>query len=490
MAQRNIGIDFADEGYLWYGVQRTLSGEMAMLDFFGYDPGRYWWSAAWLFIVGSDGILATRTTTYIFAGLSFFLLFWTLSRQIRANWILLVASLVLVIWLYPRHKLFDIGVSVFLVSISIIYLERPSLLRHLLLGVTVGSAAVFGRNHGVYALFGAVLLVSANTFSQRPFRLTNWPVFGAGVVLGFSPMLIAMAALPEFGDFMVRSVAKQLGMTTTNLKLPIPWPWSIDLSGTETRKTLQLLASGIVFLAFPLVAVIGMFLYVKNRGRLSSNTVLFAAIAYLPGYAHHAFSRSDVAHLCQGAFPLLIASTAIASKLWSRNNSATAVALMIAMVAFAYTIPWDAQPISRYLRDTDSMVSVSVGHEELFANKQKAELYSYVEALVQSRLAEGHTFYAAPYWPGLYAAFRVRAPVRSIYPLWRNSEAYELREIERFERSNVSFALISLRELDALPERRFDRTNPLLYDYVNRNFRQVLNGPLEHDGLIEVYLAN
>jgi hypothetical protein len=135
------------------------------------------------------------------------------------------------------------------------------------------------------------------------------------------------------------------------------------------------------------------------------------------------------------------------------------------------------------------MVSLSVGHEELFANKQRAELYSHVEALVQSRLAEGQTFYAAPYWPGLYAAFRVRAPVRSIYPLWRNSEAYELKEIERFERSHVSFALISLRELDAQPERRFDRTNPLLYDYVNRNFRQVLNGPIAQDDFIEVYLA-
>jgi hypothetical protein len=70
-----VGIGLSDEGYLWYGTWRTMLGEVPILDFRGYDPGRYYWGAAWGLLFG-DGIIGLRLSNALFAfgGLSFGLL--------------------------------------------------------------------------------------------------------------------------------------------------------------------------------------------------------------------------------------------------------------------------------------------------------------------------------------------------------------------------------------------------------------------------------
>src|SRR5262245_22058228 len=60
----DLNFNIGDEAFLWYGVIRTRAGEVAVRDFQSYEPGRYYWCAAWSLIFG-QGILALRASLAI-----------------------------------------------------------------------------------------------------------------------------------------------------------------------------------------------------------------------------------------------------------------------------------------------------------------------------------------------------------------------------------------------------------------------------------------
>ena len=102
--QGNAGFDLGDEGYLWYGAKQVMQGAVPMRDFMSYDPGRYYWSAAFMGLWGDDGIMSLRYAVAIFQAAALLVAIELIARTERRSSVLfvLLAVLALASWMLPR----------------------------------------------------------------------------------------------------------------------------------------------------------------------------------------------------------------------------------------------------------------------------------------------------------------------------------------------------------------------------------------------------
>ena len=117
--QGSTGFSLWDEGFLWYGAQRVMLGEVPVRDFLSYDPGRYYWSAALMSLWGNNSIMTLRGVVAIFQAMGLFvgLVLIARAKKKQSFLYLLLSAVTLAVWMFPRHKLFDISLSIFLISV-------------------------------------------------------------------------------------------------------------------------------------------------------------------------------------------------------------------------------------------------------------------------------------------------------------------------------------------------------------------------------------
>src|SRR5260370_38926730 len=122
LAERRLDFTIGEEGFLWYGVIQTAHGGVPLRDFYSYDPGRYYWAAAWSPLAG-DGLLALRFATALFsaAGLACGLL--AARRAISNPWLLAATGALLLCWMVPRNKIFEPSLALAAVWCAVALLE-------------------------------------------------------------------------------------------------------------------------------------------------------------------------------------------------------------------------------------------------------------------------------------------------------------------------------------------------------------------------------
>ena len=229
-AQAWRGLSLWDEGFLWYGVQRTLAGEVPMRDFMAYDPGRYYWSAIVMRWLGSDGIVALRASLAALQALAVFAGLWIVGRNsprgTGAAWLLSVAAL-LAAWMTPDFKGGDFATALGLLAALAFLAERPTAKRHLLAGACTGLAAVMGRNHGLYGAAGALFAVwvLGRTHKSGGATSRGMGLWGIGVVAGYLPMVLMLFFCPGFAASLGEGIRFTFEIKATNLPVPVPWPW-------------------------------------------------------------------------------------------------------------------------------------------------------------------------------------------------------------------------------------------------------------------------
>lgn len=487
--QGNKGFNLWDEGFLWYGVQRVLLGEVPIRDFMAYDPGRYYWSAALVSIFGDNGIMSLRAAVAVFQALGLFvgLLLVAQSEKTKGQidiifWLMIAATLV--VWMFPRHKLFDISISILLIGVLNYLVNKPTSRRYLIAGACLGLVAVFGRNHGVYGAISSLGIIAWLSIKNNsgPSFMKAVVLWGTGIVIGFLPVILMALLIPGFAIAFWESVRFLFEHKSTNLPLPIPWPWTVNFAAPSVGDAARGVLIGLFFIGTLIFAGLSIFwvVYCKFKGKPVPPTLVASAFLAFP-YAHYAFARADVGHLAHGVFPLLIGCLVLLASARLRIKWPLAVALCGASfwVMHVFHPGWQC-------RASKQCIDVEIADETLQIDPGTANDIALLRQLAVQFAPNGQAFIATPFWPGAYAMLERKSPMWEIYALFSRSESFEQKEIERIKASRPGFAFIFDFPLDGRDELRFKNTHPLINQYILDNFDPM---SISQNPAYQIYIA-
>jgi hypothetical protein len=467
VAQARIAFDLADEGFLWYGSQQTERGQVPFRDFQSYDPGRYYWNAACSLVLG-DGILAHRQALALFqlVGLSAGL--YTL-RRARLHWGLVVAAgICLLLWMLPRHKVFDSGFAMIVTLAGTWLVRSPSLRGHFQAGALVGLAACFGLNHAVYgtvAHLALILFALARLDPARPARrLAAWFL---GACAGYLPIAALALLVPGYAAAQLDNLAAIASSGTTNLEIPVPWPWRSPASPLPLAGRWHAFGVGAAFLLAPLAAGLLALRLWKSAPIRTADPACLAGLFTGTMYLHHAFSRADVGHLAQSIHPLLIALWAALPAATSWRSAWRTAAILAPLAACTLLAAGIAQPLGlKLLAGPGVYVPVQVGDDTLLVHEGVAGTVEQLNSLRGQIDAEGGRIGLVSRWPALYSVWRERSPLWDLYYLLPGPPAREERAIRQLEEERVEWVIADARPLDGRPDLRIETTHPRLWHHL------------------------
>jgi hypothetical protein len=478
--QGHDGFNLYDEGFLWYGAQRVLVGEVPVRDFMSYDPGRYYWSAALMGAMGDDGLIALRVAVAAFEAVGLSLALLLLQTRRRIDPILLaLAAITFTAWMYPRHKLFDITLSIMLISVTASIIRVPRRMNFFIAGVVLGAVAVFGQNHGVYGvcgLVGGIVYLACLRVRTTGWLLKSSLILTAGVFVGYLPIIVMIIFVPGFATEFWAGIRLLFDLGSTNLSLPVPWPWQAPFATGSLMTSAQAVATGTIFIALAALAVGGPVWALRRATRLRPADPILVSCALLAvPYAHFAFSRADTGHLAQGIFPLLVGCFAI---LWNRPAWIRwPLGVVTAAVSLFVMLP--LQPGWVCHVSDDVCVEKNVAGDVLNTGLNDTGDLKTLETLADQYSPGGRSFVAAPFWPGAYAALRRKSPMWEIYALFPRDESFQRLEIERIKKAGPGFVFVVDYAADGRDSLRFRNTHSLIDRFFRENFERLSDAELD-----------
>jgi hypothetical protein len=475
--QGHKGFSLWDEGFLWYGVQRVMLGEVPLRDFMSYDPGRYYWSGLLMSLWGDNGIMALRGTVAVFQVMGLFAALLLIARSATTpNFpYLFLSAITLVAWMYPRHKLFDVSLSILLIAALAFLVQNPTRRRYFLTGLCVGFVAVFGRNHGLYGVLGSVGVMIWLTIGRvdEPGFIKGAMLWAIGVAIGYAPILLMILLVPGFAAAFLESLLFFLEIKATNLTLPVPWPWRVAFDSVSVSKAIREVLVGLFFIAMLVFGILAIAWVTRQKfhKRAVPSALVAAAFLALP-YAHYAYSRADVSHLAKGIFPLLVGCLVLLATQRAKIKWPLALALCGASlwVMVHFHPAWQC-------RASKQCVDIEISRSELSVDANTASEIALLRKLAVEYAPNGQSFVATPFWPGAYPLLERKSPMWEIYALFPRSESFQQLEIQRIKAANPGFILIFDFPLDGREELRFRNTHALIHQYISNNFELLPDSP-------------
>jgi len=480
LTQERIGINLGDEGFLWYGVQRVLAGEAPVRDFDAYEPGRYYWDAAWAVALGSDGLIQLRLANAAFAAGGLFLALLCVRRVVRSWLLLTLFGAILVLWLYPRHKLFEHGIAMAGVFIATELIRRPTIWRHALAGTFVGASTFFGRNHGLYMGVSLGLLAVYVYFRvDRKDARRRTAAFAAGLMLGLLPLVSMFIFAPGYWHAMVESVVMMVQGTQRQQALAVPWPWRSSGAPMAGSEAAWRIGTGLGFLLMPaLLCGVLVWATVMRKSDIKERALMIGAAFVGITYTHHAFSRADFPHLAQAMHPVLLCAIgSIAVAIGSRKRWLTA-AVALALIALTAATAMYAMPLAEYLRlPREDRTTLQIDGQVFRVSTSQKLLLTTLRREVGLYVKSGESFTAAPLYPFAYPFMHARSPWWDTYLLFARDQTWQQRMIQSMKDQHVSLVMLSAdATIDGREDLKFPKTHPLVWQYIQTNYAAV-EGP-------------
>lgn len=469
------GFDLSDEGYYWYGTQRILRGELPMRDFMGYDIGRYAWTAAVMRLLNDDGIVAARVGAALYqictvvVGVMLALRTTAETLSIYRKFIFAaVVTATLNLWVHPYYKVFDYGTSILLVAMLVMMLTSQRKIEWFGAGLILGVAAIMGRNHGIYGAVSAFMLFCYLSVKHGNaaslIRLIF--VFVAGTIVGFSPTFFMGAMIPGFAAGFIASIVELVNSGSTNIALPVPWPWMVDRVKSGWLLWVMGIGSGVGFIAIILLPLIAIFILMRRRLSVLAPAHMLMICSSFVGiaYAHYAYSRADLTHLALAIAPILLLVLSFSVRLkYSLLMPSAVLGLSVLTLA----------PEKAYLAEVmlnKKLATISIDNTDLYVfpgvDVRLREIGNVFSALPHS----SDNFLAVPDAPGLYAIHKKKMPIWETYSLWPRDAAFQQEELVRLRMATPKVVFLSDHALDNRAELRYSKTHPVLYQWIIENY--------------------
>lgn len=483
--QGHIGLGKADEGFLWYGSQRVLAGEVPLRDFQSYDIGRYYWAAAWMWLLDSPGLVAMRFANSVLAACTVVLatMLVATAPRVRPAWIAL-AAVTFAVWMVPEYKAADSFAAILLIAGLARLIRDPGPRGAATFGACLGLAATIGINHALYGTIGGVLGYAFLLWhARRPIRRDAIVALCAGTLAGYAPVLACHLFVPGFTAAFVDGIRLLFEAGTTNVAIPVPSPLAVFRPGQAPFvEALRASSFASLYYAAPWLVALGLWRLVRQFGRQvdgrrgqalgtprggppmvqRSDAVFAAAVLLAIPYAHYVYSSAGTMHLAVSGLPFVVAAWTFPA---ADGPSLRLVRIaLLPLSLFFFLHAYAGYPL---LRGRPLTPVVVMGDALRVPPGAAAELH------LLTRLASSHPgrrFFAAHDWPGAYAVLGQRAPNWEILELFTSRPERQRREIERLKAADIAFVILTTDRPGSPPD-GLEKTHPDIARYVRACFR-------------------
>ena len=471
------GINLGDEGYLVYGTQAVLRGEVPIRDFRAYDPARYYWCALWFRLIGPGFITVRIAMTVVSVGSVFLIVVLVNHATGNAPLASLTAGLSLV-WMRPIHKQIEIFFSIICCAIMYALLIDIGYLP--VLGAIGGISAVFGLNIAVYFMASAILVLIAGSIHQSGFLLASGPPFLSGFIVGSLGIVLIFALIPNFlRAYLDRKIYALLRRGTSNLALPKPWLWGKSVPQLKQYGKLRQLVHRSIFTVLPMayMAAIVVGILTTNNANFREMALLIATACTGIVYFHHLLSRADLAHTYQIIHPFLLL-VAVSSQILFGPTGA------IAVTVFSFTasvLLLFREPIFIFgsFSKMPKKIPFKFKTDRFLLSQNEINRLTHIDSLICAHMNSNSRLFCAPNIPGFLALFGLETAVYDTFPIYPASLDARQTMLTELIRSAPTVAIVSKFKVDGRDDLLFENNYPEVTDYIRRNYEVAFDGKLE-----------